>query len=104
MEAGVGGRFYQRDETGEEARLGEVTRWDPPARVTYTWYPGAIEGPTEVDVQFSRDGEHTLVDVTHAEGDSQMGTAWTGRAKKFDRAWDDVLPAFAEFVTTEQGA
>ena len=39
--------------SGEESRLSEVTRWDPPARVTYTSYPGAIDGPTEVGVRFT---------------------------------------------------
>ncbi|MCA9656188.1 MAG: SRPBCC domain-containing protein [Myxococcales bacterium] len=98
LEPRVGGRFYERSESGEEARLGEVLRWDPPRRVTYTWYPGAITEPTEVDVRFAPHGDHCLVEVTHAEGRSGLGDAWPQRVALFGRAWDHVLPTFVAFV------
>lgn len=103
LEARVGGRFFERSDNGEEARLGEVIRCEPPHRITYTWYPGAISGPTEVDVRFTDAGEHTVVEVTHSEGQSELGGAWPQRAEVFSRAWAHVLPAFADFLHQEQG-
>lgn len=102
LEARVGGRFFERSSTGEEARLGEVVRCEPPHRITYSWYPGALAGPTEVDVRFTEDGEHTLVEVTHSEGNSQLGDAWPQRVELFGRAWGHVLPAFAAFLEPQQ--
>lgn len=101
LEARVGGRFFERSATGEEARLGEVIRCEPPHRITYTWYPGAISGPTEVDVRFTDEGAHTVVEVTHSEGQSQLGDAWPQRVTLFGRAWGHVLPAFVDFLNQE---
>ena len=102
MEAKVGGRFYERTDGGETAVLGEVVRWEPPHRVTYSWWPGALTGPTEVDVRFTHDGDATLVSVVHAEGQSNLGEAWPIRVKKFASAWADVLPAFERFVNDSE--
>ncbi len=101
MEARPGGRFYERTSAGDEKNLGEVLVWQPPHRVTYTWYPGAVDGPTQVDVQFTPDGDFTVVDVTHAEGDSRLGELWQQRVKKFASAWSDVLPAFVTYLEQE---
>lgn len=100
MEARVGGRFFERTNAGDEKKLGEVVRWEPPHRVTYTWYPGAISAPTEVDVSFTPDGDFTVVDVTHAEGDSRLGEAWNQRVVKFASAWTEVLPAFVNYLAS----
>jgi uncharacterized protein YndB with AHSA1/START domain len=102
LEARVGGRFFERSESGEEATLGEVLRCEPPHRLTYTWYPGAVRGPTEVDVRFTDAGDATVVEVTHSEGPSQLGDAWPQRVELFGRAWAHVLPAFVDFLHTQQ--
>ena len=98
LEARVGGRFYERSQAGEEVRLGEVLVCDPPNRIVYSWYPGAIDNPTRVDVRFVGEGTLTRVEVTHGEGASGLGDAWPERALLFERGWSLVLPAFAEFV------
>jgi uncharacterized protein YndB with AHSA1/START domain len=95
LEGRVGGRFFERGADGREHELGEVTRWEPPHRVAYTWHPGALTRPTAVEVRFSAQGATTRVEVTHAEGDANLGEAWPTRAQKFDAAWRHVLPAFA---------
>jgi len=46
LEPAVGGRFTERTPAGEDVRLGEVIRYEPPHAISYTWYPGAIEEPT----------------------------------------------------------
>lgn len=96
LEPRIGGRFVERAPAGEEHVLGEVLCWEPPERVVYTWFPGALEGPTRVEVQFSAEGPQTRVDVTHHEGDSELGEQWHERVQLFARAWAHVLPAFQQ--------
>ena len=90
----VGGRFLERSSTGEEVELGKILGWEPPDRFAYSFHPGAIDKPTEVQVTFQSHGDHTVVTVTHAEAQSDLGDLWQGRAAGFLRAWDHVLPIF----------
>lgn len=95
LEAGVGGRFFERAEGGQEATLGEVLVWEPPERLSYSWFPGASGRPTRVDVRFVADAGETAVEIVHSEGESHLGSAWPERVQLFDRAWTHVLGAFA---------
>lgn len=98
LEPFVGGRVFERDRHGTEVELGRVLVHEQPDRLVYTWWPGAVAGPTHVEIRFVADGEQTRVDVEHREGDAQLGPEWPRRAQGFSRAWDDVLPAFAADV------
>ncbi|MEQ8277944.1 MAG: SRPBCC domain-containing protein [Deltaproteobacteria bacterium] len=98
MEPGVGGRFVAKRGDGGEKLFGEIVRWEPPHRLTYTWYPGALTEPTEVDVQFLADGDATVVEIVHAEAAAAMGDQWPERVALFERGWGLVLPAFADYV------
>jgi uncharacterized protein YndB with AHSA1/START domain len=102
FELKAGGRFFEKTAGGDEADLGAVVRWEPPHRLTYRWYPGVVSGATEVDVRFSEVEGGTLVEITHSEGDSALGTEWPVRVQRFDGAWSQVLPAYAEFVTRNE--
>ena len=85
----------ERAEDGEEALLGEVLTWGPPDLLVYTWYPGAIKRPTEVEVRFVTVGNKTQVNICHSEGSSALGEQWHPRAKIFSSSWDAVLAAYA---------
>lgn len=102
LEAGEGGRFGERLPAGDERILGEVLLWEPPERLVYSWWPGAVDAPTRVEVRFSPEAGATRVDVTHAIGESGLGERWPERARIFTRAWDQVLPAFAAAATEER--
>jgi uncharacterized protein YndB with AHSA1/START domain len=99
LEPEVGGRFLERAASGEERELGRVLLCDPPHRISYTWHPGAVTGPTRVDVSFAEDGADTVVRVVHSEGDAAVGDAWPERAALFARGWDLVLPSYAARAT-----
>ena len=45
-------------------------------------------------VRFTPVGEHTEVEVLHAEGTSALGDEWPARVQRFDRAWAHVLPIY----------
>jgi uncharacterized protein YndB with AHSA1/START domain len=94
LEPAVGGRFTERTPAGKDVHMGEVIRCEPPHAISYTWYPGAIEEPTTVDVRFIDKGNHTIVEVTHSEGHSGLGDAWPHRAQVFAKNWGAVLPAY----------
>lgn len=98
LEGHVGGRFYERAASGAEIELGEVLDWEPPERLRYSWWPGADERPTEVEIRFRARGAITVVEVTHREADSGLGAKWPERVKKFEGGWGAVLPAFAQAI------
>jgi uncharacterized protein YndB with AHSA1/START domain len=102
LEPWTGGGFFEKSPDGQEVRLGEVVRFDPPRCVAYTWYPGAIEKPTLVQVSFEQEPDAVLVTVTHAEGESAMGDEWPKRALRFEKSWEAVLPAFSVFLASEE--
>ena len=87
FERRLGGRFFERSPTGEENDFGQIVAWEPPNRFAYTWYPGAIDKPTEVGVTFRHISDVTAVTVNHTEAKSELGEAWA-----------NVLPAFKEFI------
>ena len=103
LEAGEGGRFGERLPGGDERILGQVLVWEPPERLVYSWWPGAIDAPTRVEVRFGAEAEATRVEVRHTIGESGLGDGWPSRAAIFTRAWDQVLSAFAA-ATEEQRA
>lgn len=98
FERSVGGRFLERAADGQEALLGEVQTWDPPGRLVYTWYPGAISEPTTVEITFAPDATGTVVTVVHSEGAAALGDAWSSRVTRFVAGWTAVLAAFEEAV------
>jgi len=104
IEGRPGGRLYERSDAGEEKKLGEVVVWEPPSRLVYTWYPGAIDLPTRVEVRFTASDDATVVDIVHTEGDSELGEQWPTRAKRFERAWQQVLPAFEHLASQHREA
>lgn len=63
LEPGIGGRIYERTQSGEEHQWGEVTVWEPPARLAIgpearalvptlgARAPGAIGAPYGISVR-----------------------------------------------------
>jgi len=102
LEPWTGGGFFEKSADGQEIRLGDVLRFEPPHALAYTWFPGAIQKPTLVQVSFAEEPEAVLVIVSHSEGQSGLGDEWPMRALKFKASWDVVLPAYGSFLIEEE--
>jgi uncharacterized protein YndB with AHSA1/START domain len=91
VEGRVGGRFYEVHRNGSESEWGRVLRWDPPARVAFSFYPG--RGPdmaTEVEVTFAPQPGGTLVTLTHSGWD-QSPPEMQARRKGYVTGWAHVM-------------
>ena len=67
LEGRVGGRIFERTPEGEEWDWGEVTAWEPPARLVYLWHLKRDRAEaTEVEIRFvSLASDATRVDIEH---------------------------------------
>ena len=95
MESFVGGRFFERASDGREFEWGTVLVWEPPHRLSHTWYMGTgAERPTRVDISFTLlDETTTRIDIEH-RGPELIGERWKVVSKIFPGAWDAVLHDF----------
>jgi uncharacterized protein YndB with AHSA1/START domain len=89
MEGRVGGRFYERRADGTEYQIGQVTAYQPPSVVAFTWRAQSWEVTTRVEVRFSTEDSGTRVELEHS-GWEQDAKTRDGR-KNYDSGWDGVL-------------
>ncbi len=66
IEGRIGGRFYERYSDGTEYDIGQVTAYQPPGRVAFTWRAPSWEVATQVEVRFIADGAGTRVELEHS--------------------------------------
>jgi uncharacterized protein YndB with AHSA1/START domain len=88
---------------------GEVTAWDPPALLSYTWvFPDGAE--SEVTFELTDQGEETLLVLTHERIPAQTALAYTpgwhafldrldalvagGPMPTWDERWEVVAPRY----------
>lgn len=72
IEPKAGGRWYEIHVDGTECEIGKVAVWEPPARVVLIWQltPEFTHDPdliTEVEVQFTPEGDGTRVNLEHRD-------------------------------------
>ncbi|HEX5188182.1 MAG TPA: SRPBCC domain-containing protein [Streptosporangiaceae bacterium] len=107
MQGDVGGRIYERTADGAEHDWGEVTVWQPPARLAYVWHLGLDRArATEVDIRFVASGESaTTVEIEH-RGWERLGKDAPAWRERNAAGWHSVLPHFqiaAEKADTQDG-
>ena len=100
LEDRVGGRVFERTESGEEHVWGTVTDWQPPHRLAFTWHPG--QGPevhTELVIRFTALAERrTRVELEH-RGWEALGDRAEAVRGNYDGGWDQVFGRhFGEFA------
>jgi hypothetical protein len=95
LEPRVGGRIFERSPRGAEIDWGEVTLWEPPARLGYLWHLRRDRADaTDVLITFVPRGPAlTRVDVLHA-GWERLG-ADADRWRDANRGgWRMLVPHF----------
>jgi uncharacterized protein YndB with AHSA1/START domain len=76
LEGGVGGRIYERTSDGVEHDWGEVTVWEPPARLVYLWH--LRRDRTDATRERNRAGWQSLLPHYLAEIDRRATTGKEG--------------------------
>ncbi len=101
MEAGEGGRLFERVASGDEYVWGRVVAWEPPSRIVVRWFLDADpDRATTIEVRFEElAARSTRVIVTHGDWDNAAeevahehrscvaaDEGWTGILLSFQRA------------------
>ena len=105
LEAGVGGRLYERWHDGGRADWGRVLAWEPPARLLLSWQPNPDRpAPTEVEVRFlALEPDRTRVELVH-RGWERLGDPGAGSRAGYETGWPGALAAFAATAMAGAGA
>ena len=95
LEPCVGGRIYERTQTGEAIDWGEITGWDPPHRLSYRWHIRRDRADaTDVDVRFLPAGDGaTRMEITHT-GWERLGAEAEQWRDANRGGWSGLLPVF----------
>jgi uncharacterized protein YndB with AHSA1/START domain len=95
LEGRPGGRIFERLSTGVEHEWGEVTIWDPPSRLGYTWHLNRDRNDaTDVEVSFiARGDDATQVEIEH-RGWERLGAEGEGWRDRNHGGWATLLPHF----------
>ena len=101
LEPRVGGNVEFRflpEAGGEKTTFGEITAYEPPSRIAFTWdfKDDPLDARTEVAIDLIPEGEATLVRLTHTgfvDEEEQRGHAqgweyWLGRLKALGEGKD----------------
>jgi uncharacterized protein YndB with AHSA1/START domain len=108
IEPREGGRWYEIGEDGSEQIWGKVLAWDAPDRVLLAWQLNADwaydpDFETTVEVRFTADGDHTIVDFEHRDLDRFGPTAEAMRGDYdtgMDGGWRELLAGYQRAAET----
>ena len=98
-----GGRWYDIGEDGTEMEWGRVISWQRPERLVLAWqlnaewsYDPGFE--TEIEIRFTPDGDHTIVDFEHRNLERFGDKAAEVRGEQdsgMDGGWGQLLAGYA---------
>lgn len=103
LEGRVGGRIFERTPDGQEWDWGEVTAWEPPARLVYLWHLKRDRAEaTEVEIRFvSLADDATRFDIEHRGWKVLGAEGQTWRDRNLG-GWATLLPHYREAVATAE--
>jgi uncharacterized protein YndB with AHSA1/START domain len=103
LEPRVGGRIYERTGTGTEHEWGEVTAWEPPARLAYRWHLRRDRADaTDVEIRFrARGPASTRIEIEH-RGWERLGDTGHDWRDRNQHGWDTLLPHYINATRQEQ--
>ncbi len=99
LEGRAGGRIFEREVDGREHDWGEVTIWEPPTRLAYTWHLLRDRSDaTQVEIHFVAHGEDvTRVEIEHRDWQRLGAEAESWRERNF-HGWSTLLPHYRAAV------
>lgn len=99
LEGRRGGRIFERRASGVEHDWGEITIWEPPTRLGYTWHLNRdLSDATDVEIRFVARGEAaTSIEIEHRgwERLGANGRDWRDRNRG---GWATLLPHYVVAV------
>jgi len=95
LEGHPGGRIFERRASGIEHDWGQVTVWEPPERLGYTWHLNRnASDATDVEITFRPVGERaTRVEIEH-RGWERLGTEGEPWRDRNRGGWATLLPHY----------
>ncbi len=104
LEGRPGGRIFERRPGGQEHDWGEVTIWEPPTRLGYTWHLNRDRSDaTEVEVRFvPRDAATTIVEIEH-RGWERLGADGVNWRDRNHGGWATLLPHYIAAADVRSG-
>ena len=105
LEGRAGGRIFERETNGAEHDWGEVTIWEPPSRLGYTWHLNRDRSDaTEVEISFVAHGAAaTRVEIEH-RGWERLGTGGADWRDRNRGGWATLLPHYVAAAGTRRAA
>ncbi len=95
LEGQAGGRIFERETNGLEHDWGEVTIWEPPTRLGYSWHLNRDRSDaTDVEIRFvPGDDGATRVEIEH-RGWERLGAQGEGWRDRNRGGWSTLLPHY----------
>lgn len=91
FEPKLGGRFIETFESGEEFQIGEITAWQPPDQLNFTWKGDEYKAPTLVQVLFAQADGQTKITLTHSGFEAAGVPEY---AESYGVGWNEILSVF----------
>lgn len=101
LEGRRGGRIFERRTSGIEHDWGEVTTWEPPTRLGYTWHLKRDRSDaTQVEIRFVPRGDaSTEVEIEHS-GWERLGAGGEDWRDRNYGGWSTLLPHYVAAAET----
>jgi hypothetical protein len=108
IEPTPGGRWFERDDAGNETDWGRVLIWERPERVVLAWQLDASftfnpSAESQLEMRFVSDDGGTRVDLEHRNLE-RLGTDAARVAEVLRGGWAGHMESYRKFVTTLEGS
>lgn len=95
FECRIGGLIVEELVDGRRFKWGEVTAFDPPHRVAFTWHPSRdADNAQDVEVRFVAERSGTQVELI-STGWERLGARAARARRMYGIGWGSVLEVFA---------
>jgi uncharacterized protein YndB with AHSA1/START domain len=100
LEPRPGGRIFERRASGVEHDWGEVTVWEPPQRLGYTWHLNRDRSDaTDVEISFLPIGDAATRVVIEHRGWERLGSEGEPWRDRNHGGWSTLLPHYVRAAT-----